>query len=228
VKVTVEVQEELPDDRKTDEVLENTLKVAAEMSKMGTYVASTLEAQTEQMLRIDRDLAEINPSLQRSERIIKGMQSWTASVVKSWTSFVPEVPKLFGKSREETKKQDEKRVETKKQDEKRQSIYETKKQDEKRQSKGSKHLEHLTKLAGDRELTASEQEFIRKEASKRDQQDKQLDVLNGILDEVLEKGNGINNELHLQEEILNHVDTQVGDTSKRVDKNNKKIAKLII
>jgi hypothetical protein len=370
----VQVQEELPDQRDSDEVLENTLKVAAEMSEIGTQVASTLEVQTEQMLRIDRDLGEINASLQISERILKGMQSWTASLAKSWTSFVPEVPKLFGKSRADVSAQardkeikdglgaipnddrdvfyvpkalvqdegelaklvkqlEEKKRWIRKPDEKLIYFYfnsaslkllsmdttancilvsnrrivklekgaeicshdfidiaivdredaapgryekliftlrggsravvgiwnkevtcffekclrkisegndinlelvkqkkgsDSKQAVQVKSSRGqTNHVEHLTKLAGDRPLTGSEEAYIQREAAKRDKQDKQLDVLNDILDDVLEKGKSIKSELEYQDKILDHLDTRVTDTTGRIQASNKKIDNLL-
>jgi len=98
-KKVLQMQEEVKDDRDSDVVLDSTLRVAAEISDLGTQVAGALAEQTDQMLRMDRDLAEINASLQRSERILKGMQSWAASVAKNWTSFIPEKPKMFSITR---------------------------------------------------------------------------------------------------------------------------------
>jgi len=371
----VQVQEQLPDERDTDEVLENTLKVAAEMNTLGTQVAETLEMQTEQLHRIDRDLGEINASLQRSERILKGMQSWTASIVKSWTTLIPEVPKLFGKSRADVASQskdkevknelgvtpnddrdvfyvpralvqdegelsrlvktleDKKRFGRKKEEKLLYFYYNSaspkllsldvtsscilitnrrivklengaevcshdyidiaiveredatpgrfeklvftlrdgsravvgiwnkevtvflekclkkiadgndinlelvrpKRSPESktpRTSSGtvpardSRHFEHLTKLAGDRPLSVEEQAYIKREAAKRDQQDKNLDTLTGMLDEILEKGKVINKELQYQDKFLDHLDGRVTDTTDRIHNSTKKIDKL--
>jgi len=75
-------------------------------------------------------------------------------------------------------------------------------------------------------LTPEEEEVIKKEAARRDNQDKKLDVLNGILDEVLEKSGAINKELQFQDKILDHLDGRVTDTTDRIKASNRKIDKL--
>jgi len=92
-----QVQEE--DTRTNTDVLSHAIKVASEATVIGAETGIMLEQQTEQLHRMDHTLAEINASLQRSERILKGMESWTASVRKGWTSFIPEPAKLFTKTR---------------------------------------------------------------------------------------------------------------------------------
>jgi len=321
---------------------------------------------------MDRDLAEINASLQRSERILKGMQSWTASIRKSWTSYVPEVPKLFGKSRTDVaaesrdkevkdelgvtpnddrdafyvprvlvqdapeleklvKSLEEKKRFTRKSEEKLLYFYhnsanlklfsmdqtamcilvtnrrlvkleggvevcsheyldiaQVDREDAtpgrfeklvftlrngeravvgiwskevtvflekclKKISQGNKinldlvktksskgeikvtprksdrqfdHSEYLRQKAG-RELTSEEEAYIEREATKRTKQDKHLDILNGILDEVLAKGQNIKSELDYQDKILNHLDTRLDSTNDRIKNSNKKIDKLL-
>jgi len=88
------------------------------------------------------------------------------------------------------------------------------------------HIEKLTKLAGGRELTKDEQEFIKKEAAKREREDEKLDILNGVLDDVLQSSNSIKKELGYQEKILDHLDTRVGETTDRIKTSNRTIQKL--
>jgi len=75
-------------------------------------------------------------------------------------------------------------------------------------------------------LTPAEEQCLRAEAAKRDNQDKKLEVLNDILDEVLDKTGAINSELRYQEKILDHLDTRVTETNDRIKEGNRKITKL--
>lgn len=62
------------------ESLKNSIRTAREATQLGAHTIQTLHKQSEQMERMDAALDDANDSLSRSERILRGMKSFTGAI----------------------------------------------------------------------------------------------------------------------------------------------------
>lgn len=77
------------------------------------------------------------------------------------------------------------------------------------------------------EATPKEREAIDALQQNKQNEDAALDELSDVLKHIQLKATDMNKELHLQNQMITHIDTQVNGTSDRIKKNNAKIRDIL-
>lgn len=96
------------------DILREAIGQASEAREIGAATLNKLEAQSEQLRRIDGDLNDINQSLAKSERRIANMMSIRTAIVNTWRKPVQEASTMYvpkkkssNQTKQETKQETE-------------------------------------------------------------------------------------------------------------------------
>ena len=203
------------------ESLANSIRMAKEATDVGQETLMKMTAQREQMKKMDDDLDKTNESLNRSERVIRGMKS-TIGGLKN----------LFSKpSQHHSERLDIKDV--------RKEVDREEGKQAKAEHHGTDEPEHDTRKHSDNEEDEDGetedgqrklpvgQRSLDNETMKskgaieefRDNQkveDEQLDELGDLLGQLKGQAKDMNKELRIQEKVVDHLGVQVDKTGARV------------
>ena len=208
--------------QKSRESLANSIRMAKEATDVGQDTLMKLTAQKEQMKKMDEDLDKTNESLNRSERVIRGMKSTLGGLKNFFTK-----PTAHHSERLD--------VRSIKIDESAPKPATDETADAAEDSVGHARKGHKTATPGypdddeeearhkvplkDRDLSKEStktrgalQEF--QENMKTE--DTQLDELGDLLGQLKGQAKDMNNELKVQEKLVDHLGVQVDKTGARV------------
>ena len=214
--------------QRSRESLANSLQMAKAATDVGQETLMKLTAQKEQMKKMDDDLDKTNESLNRSERVIRGMKS-TIGGIRNFFSKPTQhhsekldvrgikIEGFKDKPAEEGEEGEEKPTKKKHHT----PGYPS-------DDEGEEEAKHKVPLK-DRDLsheTGKTREFLDEVQKNQQVEDSQLDELGDLLGQLKGQAKDMNNELKVQEKLVDHLGVQVDKTGARVkaaDSNVKQI-----
>lgn len=180
------------------EALRSALRHADDAEQTGAATMAQLGTQREQLVHMDNKLLEIDDSLTRSDRIIKGMQS-IGGAMKNWFK-----PAIVPQAQREEHKRDEALARNR------------------NKSTVSDNQCHGTSIQH-RPVPQTADPFAAEDAEELEA----MDQLHGKLRNLHMMGLQMNAELDTQEDLLDTVDSRVEDTGHKMKNINVKMRKLL-
>ena len=216
--------------QKSRESLANSIRMAKEATDVGQETLMKLTSQKEQMKRMDDDLDKTNESLNRSERVIRGMKS-TLGGLKNFFSKPTE---------HHSEKMDIKGIKIDNGPIKA-ATEEGEAEEEGQGATVKKHTAtpgypddedevnpHKVPLK-DRDLSKESEKtraFLNEVQDNQRTEDTQLDELGDLLGQLKGQAKDMNNELKVQEQLVDHLGVQVDKTGARVSKANTNVKQI--
>ena len=205
--------------QKSRESLANSIKMASEATHVGQDTLMKLTAQKEQMKKMDDDLDKTNESLNRSERVIRGMKSTIGGIRNFFSNPAQHhSQKLDPKSIKVESFKDAPRTE---EGEEGEGHHEKTKggtpgyPDDEEDEEEAKRKVPLK----DRDLSRESDKsrgFLQEVQKNQEVEDTQLDELGDLLGQLKGQAKDMNNELKVQEKLVDHLGVQVDKTGARV------------
>ena len=218
--------------QKSRESLANTVRMAKESTEVGQDTLMKLTAQKEQMKKMDDDLDKTNESLNRSERVIRGMKS-TLDGLRNFFSKpsahhseklnVRDI-KIDGTIKQQDKDDDEDDEDGDRHHGKHKKGSTPGYPDEEDEEEAKRKVP-----LKDRDLsreTDKTRAFLDDVKKNQEVEDSQLDEIGDLLGQLKGQAKDMNNELKIQEKLVDHLGVQVDKTGARVktaDQNVKQI-----
>ena len=223
--------------QKSRESLANSIRMAKEATDVGQETLMKLTSQKEQMKKMDDDLDKTNESLNRSERVIRGMKSTLGGLRN-----------FFSKpTSHQSEKLDVKAITRQVGNEQAAPTTKGEEDGEGEEQDGEEHggARHKTKTPGypddedeanphkvplkDRNLSAETDKtkaFLHEVQENQKTEDTQLDELGDLLGQLKGQAKDMNNELKVQEKLVDHLAVQVDKTGLRVNKANSNVKQI--
>lgn len=206
--------------------LQNSIAKAREATQIGADTLNKLETQRSQMQRVDQDMDDIQASLKRSDRVMRGMKSFTGSIKnffskpKGHTSTVVDPKSLQDDPLPATTETDEKPADDEAEGWGEDELTATSPQK-------ANAIRSLRDMAVDESTMTDEQrqahrEFLRNER----REDAQLDELGNLLGQLKGQALDLNSELKLQTKYVNHLETQLQNTNDHMTQSNLQVKRL--
>lgn len=187
--------------------LNNTISLASEAVKTGTSTIETLDRQQEQLTKLTGSMDDIDASMNRSKRVIRGMKSIGGAITNFFSKPKPEdckqvdtvMPKKFATSVPQMQN--------------------------KKQSKKETPMASIRVLSakqeGDKVISAL-QEF--KDNEKKE--DEAIDNIADLLDIMKDQAKVMNRQLKTSNALLTDLDSRVTDSTARLEDANRELKKI--
>jgi len=199
------------------ESLANTLSMAKAATEVGQETLMKLAAQKEQMKKMDEDLDKTNESLNRSERVIRGMKSTLGGIRNFFTKPKEHVSERLGDVKSAVEAEEEK--------------------DDAKAAKQARSTTPTEETPGSRPIPLSERDLSSETEKTRAAlnefqenqkvEDQQLDEIGDLLGQLKGQAKDMRSELKQQTVYTDHLDSQITKTAVRVksaDHNVKQIS----
>ena len=215
------------------ESLANSIRMAKEATDVGQETLMKMTAQREQMKKMDDDLDKTNESLNRSERVIRGMKSIGGTIKNLFTKpnahhserlDLKDVRKDVEREEGKAAKAEHSADDAEQQQHERHGRHDEEGEDDEETEDGQRKLP-----VGQRSLDNESMKSRGAIEEFRDNQkveDEQLDELGDLLGQLKGQAKDMNKELRIQEKVVDHLGVQVDKTGARV-KNADSNVKLI-
>lgn len=198
-----QLQEAKKDTRSNKEILQDSIRTASQATVVGAQTINKLDHQTDQMHAIDRNLSEINATLTASERLIKGMKSFTGAV-GNWFSKGPKhKPDNYTGPKDDLPDPKAGKVSSK----------EKEKVPEKKQARKGKGAAEVPEEPQEQLVEHNFQDHSYED------EDQMLDQLYGAVSTMKGQAHTMNTQLKYQGGLLDHIGDKVERTDGRILKN---------
>jgi hypothetical protein len=215
------------------DALANSIRVASETAQIGSETNQKLDAQTEQMLKMDENLDATNASITRSDRLIRGMKSLGGAIANVFSK-----PKAHKSDLIDIHAAQEKAAAAQKSPNNNSSKSSNGKdltaQDKAQidRSMGNKinsgkfETYDDNKSPGNKNQSAKTTAALSEFERNKQVEDDQLDQLGGILDVLNQQATETGKKLGQQSVILDHLDPKIVNTTERIKRSNKEMKKI--
>ena len=205
------------------ESLANSIRMAKEATDVGQETLMKMTAQREQMKKMDDDLDKTNESLNRSERVIRGMKSTIGGLKNLFSKPTAHHSERLD-LKDVRKEVDREEVKAAKEhhgtDEPEQHERGTRGHSDNDDEEDGETDDGQRKLpVGQRDLsneTAKSGGAIQEFRDNQKVEDEQLDELGDLLGQLKGQAKDMNKELRIQEKVVDHLGGQVDKTGARV------------
>lgn len=193
-------QQQQLDQRSNEEILNDTIRVCDETSTLGAETLMKLKAQREQIERADNNLSEIDESMTRSERLIRGIKSIGGALANAFSR-----PSASNTTTTTTASTTSKTHVT---------------------SNGTATMKSTTTRQS--VSTAPAGRGAAYGSSKAPSiEDEQLDTLDVLMSGLKGQATAMNTELTTQNDMLTNLDTHLTSTNARIKRNNRQVDHII-
>jgi len=182
--------------------LDRALMTAADTEKTGAATLGQLVSQREALQRIDASLNEINHTMSRSERLLRGIKSIGGAIANAFTSPSKEPDRTMP------------------------APVAVAPVSSSSSSSSSARAESRSSAATATNATKSgeQPQQVQKEKSRVDQQ---LEQLSGVMGTLLQQAQAMQGEIKAQDPLIGHIDESVDRTIHRIDKSNRTITGIL-
>jgi len=225
------------------ETLKNTIRVARDTAQVGASTINKLNEQTEQFERMDRTLDETSDTLSRSERILKGMKSWGGAISNMFSSGKtkkahPSAPPRVGDTRRAPRGENvlDKLEQRDRERAMRQIEEEERERGRQRGTKKDDPASHPFRTPGSSTDQSDPGVVIPPNAKQKSaidtmraherEEDAALDELSDVLGALKDQSMAINQQLTLQSNMIDGIETKVDQTAMRLQKGSRTMKQI--
>jgi len=227
--------------RSNDEILDNTIRMAAQAREIGNESLGKLQHQTEQLQDTDRTLDRMNEGLSRSERLVRSLRSLGGTFVNAVTRAPKHKSKAHASTQERFAPKDPEEPVRQESPISQSQEYKVpahayaadpyqqpvtsssssssrnSRDRRRRKNRGASSQEIEDQIHRGVE-TEAENQLLQKFEQDVARENVQLDTLSQLMDDLNVQARSINQELRTQTDLIDHVSDQVDATNERVQR----------